>query len=137
MASAIMANAAELTAKENTIVDIGAWTARGEQDKLGAAFKAGFDAGLTLNEAKELVGQLYAYCGFPRALNAAGTLMKVWEGRAPARPMALRTRRSASLPLKPSDPPTTPSARSSCRKSIPSASSIPTWRISSDLPKGR
>jgi len=79
MASAIMADAAELTPKENTIVDIGAWTARGEQDKLGAAFKAGFNAGLTLNEAKELVGQLYAYCGFPRALNAAGTLMKVWN----------------------------------------------------------
>ena len=77
MASAIMADAAELTPKENAIVDIGAWTARGEQDKLGAAFKAGFGAGLTLNEAKELVGQLYAYCGFPRALNAAGTLMKV------------------------------------------------------------
>ena len=77
MASAIMANAADLTAKETAIVDIGAWTARGEQDKLGAAFKAGFDAGLTLNEAKELVGQLYAYCGFPRALNAAATLMKI------------------------------------------------------------
>ena len=77
VASAIMANAAELTVKENAIVDIGAWTARGEQDKLGAAFKAGFDAGLTLNEAKEIVGQLYAYCGFPRALNAAATLMKV------------------------------------------------------------
>lgn len=77
MAMAITANAAELTAGENAIVDIGAWTARGEQDKLGAAFKVGFDAGLTLNEAKELVGQLYAYCGFPRALNAAGTLMKV------------------------------------------------------------
>ena len=76
---AITANAAELTAKENTIIDIGAWTARGEQDKLSAAFKAGFDAGLTLNEAKELVGQLYAYCGFPRALNAAGTLMKAQE----------------------------------------------------------
>ena len=79
MAMAITANAAELTAKENAIVDIGAAVARGEQDKLGAAFKAGFDAGLTLNEAKELVGQLYAYCGFPRALNAAGTLMKVQE----------------------------------------------------------
>ena len=79
MACAITTNAAELTAKETAIVDIGAWTARGEQDKLGAAFKAGFDAGLTLNETKELVGQLYAYCGFPRALNAAGTLMKVWE----------------------------------------------------------
>ena len=81
MAIAIMANAAELTPKETAIVDIGAWTARGEQDKLGAAFKAGFDAGLTLNEAKELVGQLYAYCGFPRALNAAGTLMKICEER--------------------------------------------------------
>ena len=77
MASAIMAHAADLTAKEATIVDIGAAVARGEQDKLGAAFKAGFDAGLTLNEAKELVGQLYAYCGFPRALNAAATLMKI------------------------------------------------------------
>ncbi len=79
MTTAFTANAAELTPKEASIVDIGAWTARGEQDKLGAAFKAGFDAGLTLNEAKELVGQLYAYCGFPRALNAAGTLMKVWN----------------------------------------------------------
>ena len=79
MASAIMAGAAELTPKETAIVDIGAWTARGEQDKLSAAFKAGFNAGLTLNEAKELVGQLYAYCGFPRALNAAGTLQRVVE----------------------------------------------------------
>ena len=77
MAMAITANAAELTAKENAIVDIGAAVARGEQDKLGAAFKAGFDAGLTLSETKELVGQLYAYCGFPRALNAAATLMKI------------------------------------------------------------
>ena len=84
MASAIMAHAADLTAKEATIVDIGAWTARGEQDKLVVAFKAGFDAGLTLNEAKELVGQLYAYCGFPRALNAAGTLMKVAGDAKPA-----------------------------------------------------
>ena len=79
MAMVITAGAAELTAKENAIVGIGAAVARGEQDKLGTAFKAGFDAGLTLNEAKELVGQLYAYCGFPRALNAAGTLMKVWN----------------------------------------------------------
>ena len=77
MAMTITANAAGLTAKENTIVDIGAAVARGEQDKLVVAFKAGFDAGLTLNEAKELVGQLYAYCGFPRALNAAATLMKI------------------------------------------------------------
>jgi len=84
MACAIMASAAELSAREKAVVDIGAGTARGEQDKLGAAFRAGFDAGLTLNEAKELVGQLYAYCGFPRALNAAATLMKVADEVKPA-----------------------------------------------------
>ena len=31
MAMAITANAAELTAKENAIIDIGAWTARGTE----------------------------------------------------------------------------------------------------------
>ena len=84
MAAAITAGAEELTPREAAIVDIGAWTARGEQDKLDAAFKRGFDAGLTLNEAKELVGQLYAYCGFPRALNAATTLMKAASAANPA-----------------------------------------------------
>ena len=77
MALAIVANAAALTPKETAIVDIGAAVARGEQDKLAEALKIGFDTGLTLNEAKELVGQLYAYCGFPRALNAAVTLMTI------------------------------------------------------------
>ena len=79
MATAMVssANAGELTVKELALVDIGAATARGEQEQLAEAFKAGFAAGLTLNEAKEVVGQLYAYCGFPRALNAAATLMTV------------------------------------------------------------
>ena len=77
MTLAIVVNAAALTPKETSIVDIGAAVARGEQDKLAEALKIGFDTGLTLNEAKELVGQLYAYCGFPRALNAAVTLMTV------------------------------------------------------------
>ena len=65
MAMAITANAAELMAKENAIIDNGAWTARGEQDKLGAAFKAGFGAGLMLNEAKELVGQALCLLRLP------------------------------------------------------------------------
>ena len=77
MATAIAINEATLTAKECALVDMGAAIARGEQDKLAEAFKAGFAAGLTLSEAKELVGQLYAYCGFPRALNAAAMLMKL------------------------------------------------------------
>ena len=73
-----------LTQKELAIVDVSAATARGDQSALSSALNAGFDAGLTLNEAKELVGQLYAYCGFPRALNAASTLMRVAGERRPA-----------------------------------------------------
>ena len=73
-----------LTQKELAIVDLSAATARGDQTALAAALNRGFDAGLTLNEAKELVGQLYAYCGFPRALNATVTLMKVASERKPA-----------------------------------------------------
>ena len=79
MTAITTAAAAELTVKEAAIVDIGAAVARGEQTRLAEAFKTGFEAGLTLNEAKELVGQLYAYCGFPRALNAAAALMKTAE----------------------------------------------------------
>ena len=79
-----------LTPKELAVIDLSAATARGDQTALAAALKDGFAAGLTLNEAKELVGQLYAYCGFPRALNAAATLMKAAAevkpeaGRAPS-----------------------------------------------------
>ena len=75
MTTAIIAGAAELSPKDAALAKIGAAIARGEQDKLAAAFTEAFDAGLTLDQAKEVVGQLYAYCGFPRALNAATTLM--------------------------------------------------------------
>ena len=78
---AALGGQAALTARETAIVDLGAALARGDQAALASALNAGFDAGLTLNEAKELIGQLYAYCGFPRALNAATTLMKVAQSR--------------------------------------------------------
>ncbi|MDT5270488.1 MAG: 4-carboxymuconolactone decarboxylase [Acidobacteriota bacterium] len=41
----------------------------------------GLDAGLTINESKEVLAQLYAYCGFPRSLNGINTLMSVLEDR--------------------------------------------------------
>ena len=80
MTIALAATAAPLNPLDAALADAGAAIARGEQDKLAAAFAAAFDAGLTLPEAKEAVGQLYAYCGFPRALNAAATLMKISHG---------------------------------------------------------
>lgn len=43
MTMAIAAGATETTAKETSIIDIGAWTARGEQKKLEEALKRGFD----------------------------------------------------------------------------------------------
>ena len=81
MTTAIIAGAAELSPKDTAVARVGAAVARGEQDKLAAAFADAFDAGLSLEQAKEIVGQLYAYCGFPRALNAAATLMEVSSHR--------------------------------------------------------
>jgi len=39
------------------------------------------DAGLTVNESKEILVQLYAHAGFPRSLNAIQTFMAVMEER--------------------------------------------------------
>ena len=55
--------------------------ARGDQSSLAIAISEGFDAGLTANQMKEALSQLYAYTGFPRSLNALGTLKKVVEQR--------------------------------------------------------
>jgi 4-carboxymuconolactone decarboxylase len=42
---------------------------------------AGLDSGLTINEIKETLVQLYAYCGFPRSLNAINTFRTVLDER--------------------------------------------------------
>lgn len=55
--------------------------ARGDQSSLAIAIGEGFDAALTANQMKEALSQLYAYTGFPRSLNALGTLKKVMEQR--------------------------------------------------------
>jgi quercetin dioxygenase-like cupin family protein/alkylhydroperoxidase/carboxymuconolactone decarboxylase family protein YurZ len=40
-----------------------------------------FEAGLTINELREAIVQLYAYCGFPRCLNGLAALERVVESR--------------------------------------------------------
>ena len=55
--------------------------ARGDQSSLAVAIGEGFDVGLTANQMKEALSQLYAYTGFPRSLNALGTLKKVMDQR--------------------------------------------------------
>lgn len=70
-----------LTARQQAIPLIAASMAVGNMEKLNAALNQGLDAGLTVNETKEILVQLYAYTGFPRSLNALGELMKVVEAR--------------------------------------------------------
>lgn len=70
-----------LTARQQAIVTVSAFTAKGDLPHLHHALAAGLDAGLTVNEAKEVLVQLYAYCGFPRSLNGLNTLLKVLDER--------------------------------------------------------
>lgn len=70
-----------LSAKQEGIVPIAAFTARGDLRKLKTALGDGLDAGLTINEIKEILVQMYAYAGFPRSLNGITTFMGVLEER--------------------------------------------------------
>ena len=70
-----------LNAKQEKIVTIAAFTASGDLQKLKTALSEGLDAGLTINEIKEILVQMYAYTGFPRSLNAITTFMGVLEER--------------------------------------------------------
>nr|WP_197089594.1 carboxymuconolactone decarboxylase family protein [Bacillus sp. SA1-12] len=70
-----------LNAKQQNIVTIAAFTAKGDLSQLKTALNEGLDAGLTVNEIKEVLVQMYAYAGFPRSLNGINTLMEVIEER--------------------------------------------------------
>ncbi|MGJ7487443.1 carboxymuconolactone decarboxylase family protein [Variovorax sp. LT2P21] len=87
-----------LSVRQQAIIAIAAFGAAGDIPRLGAALEHGLAVGLTVNDAKEVLVQLYAYAGFPRSLNALGELMKVVvarkqrglqdaQGRAPSRPI--------------------------------------------------
>src|SRR5688572_17421982 len=71
----------QLTAQQKSIVSIAALAAYGNLDSLKNHLQAGLDAGLSINEIKEVLVQLYAYCGFPRSLNGINTFRSVLEER--------------------------------------------------------
>jgi quercetin dioxygenase-like cupin family protein/alkylhydroperoxidase/carboxymuconolactone decarboxylase family protein YurZ len=70
-----------LDGKQRQIVHVSAFTATGDLENLKIALNNGLDAGLTINEIREILVQMYAYCGFPRSLNAINTFMTVLEER--------------------------------------------------------
>jgi 4-carboxymuconolactone decarboxylase len=81
IADAQTVNTQPLSPKQQSIVAISAFTANGDQEKLKTALNEGLDAGLTVNEIKEILVQLYAYAGFPRSLNGINTFIGVMEER--------------------------------------------------------
>lgn len=70
-----------LSARHVKIVSIAAFAAKGDLPQLKIALNEGLNAGLTINEIKEILVQMYAYTGFPRSLNAINTFMEVMEER--------------------------------------------------------
>lgn len=66
-----------LTEKEKALCDVAACTARGDLKRLEGAYETAYVAGWTTRELKDAATQLYAYCGFPKALNALGVLYKL------------------------------------------------------------
>ncbi|WP_116788123.1 carboxymuconolactone decarboxylase family protein [Flavobacterium psychrotrophum] len=77
----IMDNNNKLDCRQQSMVAISALTAVGNIEQLKGYLKIGMDAGLTVNEIKDELIQLYAYCGFPRSLNAINAFMVVLDER--------------------------------------------------------
>lgn len=70
-----------LSEKQKAIIVIAALTAKGDLEKLKPAVNKGLDAGLTINECKEVFLHSYAYCGFPRSIQGLNTLMTTLDER--------------------------------------------------------
>lgn len=70
-----------LDKKQQSIAAISAFTAKGDLPGLKQALHEGLTAGLTINEIKEELIHLSAYCGFPRSLNGITTFSTVLDER--------------------------------------------------------
>jgi len=73
-----------LTTNEQHLVRVSTATATGNITALTKHLTAALDHGLEINKLKELLIQLYAYCGFPRSLNGLNALMSLVESRKAA-----------------------------------------------------
>jgi 4-carboxymuconolactone decarboxylase len=71
----------KLSSRQRSIIVIAALTAKGDLLQLKAELNAGLEAGLTINEIKEVIVHLYAYCGFPRSIRGLQTFMEVLKER--------------------------------------------------------
>ncbi|AZA92797.1 4-carboxymuconolactone decarboxylase [Chryseobacterium nakagawai] len=70
-----------LSGKDKSTIAISSFTAQGKLEELRASLNNGLDAGLTINEIKEILVHTYAYCGFPRSIRGLQTFMEVLDER--------------------------------------------------------
>jgi alkylhydroperoxidase/carboxymuconolactone decarboxylase family protein YurZ len=71
----------KLSMKEKSIITIASLTAKGDLKKLKTELNTGLEAGLSVNEIKEILIHTYAYCGFPRSIRGIQTFMEVLNDR--------------------------------------------------------
>ena len=73
-----------LDKRQQAIVAIASYTGNGDLEHLEDALRQGLDAGMTVNEIKEILVQAYAYAGFPRSLRGIQTFMSLLDKRKAA-----------------------------------------------------
>jgi 4-carboxymuconolactone decarboxylase len=88
----------KMTNKDKSIVEISIFTAIGNLKELEKSVNLGLDNELTVNEIKEIMVQLYAYCGFPRSLNALGVLSNTVDERKASGKVTEVGRESTPIP---------------------------------------
>lgn len=76
-----MAKPNVLEMRHQHIVALSSFTAKGDLERLSMALNEALYAGLTINEIKEVLVHLYAYCGFPRSIQGINTFMAILEKR--------------------------------------------------------
>ena len=77
-------NSKEMPLKLQKIALIAAFTTNGDMDRLTTVLVEGLEAGLTVDEIKEVLIHTYAYAGFPRALNGINAFIAVMDEREKA-----------------------------------------------------
>ncbi len=97
-AAASQDGAEALDPRQKGIIPIAAFTADGDIERLKGALVKGLEAGLTVNEIKEVIAQLYAYAGFPRSLNALHAFMAVMGEREAAGIVDVQGKEATPLP---------------------------------------
>lgn len=70
-----------LSPRQLALVPVAAFAAAGDLPALDTALHQALAAGMTLQDGKEVLVQVYAYAGFPRSLNALARFMQVVEVR--------------------------------------------------------